>query len=220
MRRLVQPWRRWPLAGAAAPPLVSCHGWFRQCLDQCLDGCGPAFPVGAVGLSGDGLDELLPEWFPVAAERLLDDRCRQREYCALPGCVEGQLAVSAGQVQVRQAQFPGHRRATPIIESRVTSPASSASVMPQSPAGARAGRGSAPRRRSPTPGSGHRRAAGSPSRPATCGVPGPSGPATGGPCTRTAPGCMASAEMAPRGSPPAAFASASACCQHSRNSRS
>jgi hypothetical protein len=31
----------------------------------------------------------VPEWFPVAAERVLDDRGRQREHGALPGGVEG-----------------------------------------------------------------------------------------------------------------------------------
>ena len=62
-------------------------------------------------------------------------RRREAEDRALPGCVEDQLAVPAGQVQVRQAQRGAHRRATPIIESRVTSPASSASVNPAVPAG-------------------------------------------------------------------------------------
>ena len=81
------------------------------------------------------LDELLPEWFSVAAERVIDDCGREREHPALPRCVEGQLPVPPGQVQVRQAQLPAHRRATPIIESRVTSPASSGSVMPSVPGG-------------------------------------------------------------------------------------
>ena len=77
--------------------------------------------------------------FPVAAEGVLDDRGRQREHDALPGCVEGQLAVAAGQVQSGQGQWSGHSRATPIIESRVTRAASSASVMP-SVAGGRWGK--------------------------------------------------------------------------------
>jgi hypothetical protein len=100
---------------------------------------GPAFPVGAFRLGGDSLDELLPERFPVAAEGMLDDRRRQREHGALPGRVEGQFAVAAGQVQPGQAQWGGHSLATPIIESRVTRAASSASVMP-SVAGGRWGK--------------------------------------------------------------------------------
>src|SRR6202023_1453806 len=100
---------------------------------------GPAFPVGTAGLGRYGLDELAPERFPVAAERVLDDRGGEREHRALPGCLEGQLAVPAGQVHPRQAQLRAHSRATPIIESRVTSPASSASVMPSVPGG-RSGR--------------------------------------------------------------------------------
>jgi L,D-peptidoglycan transpeptidase YkuD (ErfK/YbiS/YcfS/YnhG family) len=101
----------------------------RQGLHQCFEGRGPAFPVGAARLGRDGRDELVPERFPVAAERVLDDRGRQREYRALPGRVESQLPVAARQVQVLQAQLRVHSRATPIIESLVTSPASSASVI-------------------------------------------------------------------------------------------
>ena len=81
-------------------------------------------------MGSDGCDKQLPERFPIAAARVLDDRCCQRENGALPGCVEGRLAVAAGQVQSGQGQWSGHSRATPIIESRVTRPASSASVMP------------------------------------------------------------------------------------------
>ena len=49
--------------------------------------------------------------------------------------VEGQLAVAAGQVQIREDQLGAHSRATPIIESRVTRAASSASVLPSVPCG-------------------------------------------------------------------------------------
>ena len=81
-------------------------------------------------MGSDGCDKQLPERFPIAAARVLDDRCCQRENGALPGCIEGQLPVAAGQVQIRKAQRGAHNVATPIIESRVTRPASSASVMP------------------------------------------------------------------------------------------
>jgi hypothetical protein len=87
-------------------------------------------PVGGSRGRPRWLDELLPERFPVTAVGVLDDRGRHREHRALPGCVEDQLPVAAGPVQIRQAQRGAHRRATPIIESRVTSPANSASVMP------------------------------------------------------------------------------------------
>ena len=127
---------RWPsLEIATAVILLAHHEHAVPAVLERLERGGPAFPVWAAGLGGYGLDELLPEWFPVAAERVIDNRGREGEHPALPGCVEGQLAVPAGQVQLLQAQLPAHRRATPIIESRVTSPASSASVMASVPGG-------------------------------------------------------------------------------------
>ena len=153
--------------GRGAPGRVwSGHGSSGQGGHERFERGGPALPAGAARSGGDGLDELLPERFPVAAEGVLDDRGRQREHNALPGRVEGQLAVTAGQVQPGQAQRGGDSRATPIIESRVTRAAGSAPVMPSVAAGAGARRGSRPRRRSPTTGSPPPRAAGSPSRPA------------------------------------------------------
>ena len=77
-RPVLAPYRRIRHASLVAPGRVaSCHGWlwFRQDLDERLEGCGPAFPVGAVGLSGDGRDELPSKWFSVATECVLDDRC-------------------------------------------------------------------------------------------------------------------------------------------------
>jgi magnesium transporter len=115
--------------------VASGRGSFGQGLHERFECGGPAFPVGTAGFGGDGCDELLPERFPVAAERMLDDRGCQREHGALPGCVESQLAVAAGQVQVGKAQRGAHSRATPIIESRVTRPASSTSVIPPVPGG-------------------------------------------------------------------------------------
>src|SRR5215469_423827 len=123
-----------PLFGAACRGHV-WSGLLGQGLHQCFECGGPAFPVGAAGFGGDSRDELLPERFPVAAERVLDRRSCERENGALPGCVERQLAVAAGQVQVRKAQRGAHSRATPIIESRVTRPVSSASVKPPLPGG-------------------------------------------------------------------------------------
>jgi len=72
----------------------------RQALDQRLERSCPALPVRAVGFGRDGLNELLAERFPVTAERVIDDCGRECEYRALPWCVESQLAVSAGQVQL------------------------------------------------------------------------------------------------------------------------
>ncbi len=110
-------------------------GAVRQDFHQRVERGGPAFPVRAAGFVRNGLDELAPEGFPVAAERVIDDRGRQREHCALPGSVEGQFPVPPGQIHFRQAQLCSHRRATPIIESRVTSPARSASVIRPVPGG-------------------------------------------------------------------------------------
>src|SRR6516225_6287 len=115
--------------------VASGCGLFGQGPHECFECGGPAFPVVAAGFGGDGCDELLPERFPVAAERVLDDRGCEREHGALPGCIESQFPVASGKVQVRKAQRGAHSRATPIIESRVTRPASSASVMPSLPGG-------------------------------------------------------------------------------------
>src|ERR1700749_4479965 len=78
-----------------------------------------------------------PSSFPSrgAPERVLEDRARQREHRALPGCAEGKLAVAAGQVQVLQAQRRAHSRDTPIIEAPVTRPARSAPAPSPAPAG-------------------------------------------------------------------------------------
>lgn len=72
---------------------------FGQGLHECLERGGPALPVRASGVVGDGHDELLPEWLPVAAQRVLGDRGREREHGALPGRVEGEFTAAAGQVQ-------------------------------------------------------------------------------------------------------------------------
>jgi hypothetical protein len=55
-----------------------------------------SFPTRGGRVGGDGCDELLPEGFPVAIKRIFDDFGRGREHGALPGRVEGQLAVAAG----------------------------------------------------------------------------------------------------------------------------
>src|SRR5205807_8091749 len=93
-----------------------------------------AVPVGTLGIVGDGSDEALAEGLSVAVEAGVDHRGGQPEDPGLPRGLEDQLAVApgrrggAGDVQL-------HKRATPIIESRVTRPAGSSSERSSVPFG-------------------------------------------------------------------------------------
>ena len=105
--------------------------------DELLEGGRPAVPVLALRLGRDRGDELLTERFAIALEARLDDGGRETEHARLPRRVEDELPVAAwgsrGAVDVQQIGF--QRRATPIIESRVTSAASSSSDNDSVPAG-------------------------------------------------------------------------------------
>lgn len=104
-----------------------------------LEGRGPRLVIRTARVRGDGRDELLAEVFPLQTESL-DERDGHRQCSAFPRRGEDQLAVVAGErglsLHVRDRGVEcAHRRATPIIESRVTSSASSASVLLSVPAG-------------------------------------------------------------------------------------
>ena len=76
------------------------------------------------------------------------------------GASKASSPLRRGRSRSGEAQRRAHRRATPIIESRVTSPASSVLGQTLGPRpAARAAPGNGPRPRSPTPGSRRRRAA-------------------------------------------------------------
>ena len=97
----------------------------------------PAVPVRAIRLGCDRRDELPAKRLPIAVEARLDDRCAEAEHPRLPRRLEDEFTVpsrrSGGTVDVEQLGV--HSRATPIIESRVTSAASSSSDRPSVPAG-------------------------------------------------------------------------------------
>ena len=97
----------------------------------------PAVPVGAVGLGRDRGNQLLPERLAVAVEAGFDDGGAQAEHPGLPRGLEDELTVAAwrgrGPLDIQEVCL--HSRATPIIESRVTTSASSVSDSPSVPAG-------------------------------------------------------------------------------------
>ena len=102
-----------------------------------LKGDRPAVPVGAVRLGRDRGYQLLPERLAVAVEAGFDDGGAQAENPGLPRGLEDELTVAAwrghGPLDIQEVCL--HSRATPIIESRVTTSASSASDSPSMPAG-------------------------------------------------------------------------------------
>ena len=81
--------------------------------------------------------QVLAERFAVAGEAGLDDGGTEPEHPGLPGRLEDKLTVAPwwGSDTLDVEQVAPHRRATPIIESRVTSPASSSSLRSSVPAG-------------------------------------------------------------------------------------
>src|SRR5205823_5960349 len=108
--------------------------------DEVFEGEGAAVPVRATGVIADDGDQPLAKWLAVAAEARLDDGSGQTENPGLPRSVEDELAVAprrgGGAVDVKLQRHRGaHNLATPIIESRVTSAASSSSVRPSVPGG-------------------------------------------------------------------------------------
>src|SRR5205085_9328751 len=104
--------------------------------DQALERNRPAVPVRAFRLGRDRHDEVLAKRFPITVEARLDDRGAQAEHARLPRRLEDEFAVparrSGGTVYVEQLGV--HSRATPIIESRVTTSARASSDRPPVPA--------------------------------------------------------------------------------------
>jgi hypothetical protein len=100
----------------------------------------PRFVIGARRIGVDGGDEALPKLVPVEPAQLYDGE-RHAEDPPLPRRVEDELTVLARECsRTRHLLHLGshertHSRATPIIPSRVTVAASSASVAPPVPAG-------------------------------------------------------------------------------------
>src|SRR5438270_9642693 len=112
--------------------------------DEGLQGDGPALVIRTVGIGGYGLDEVTAEEVP-RQPQALDESHGQGQRPRFPRRREDQLAVvarkGAGAVHEGHVvgQFCSQSRCTPIMESRVTTPASSSSVIPSVPAG-RSGR--------------------------------------------------------------------------------
>src|SRR5207245_1415739 len=104
---------------------------------ELLERNSPAVPVRAVRLGRYRRDQLLAKRLAVTVEARLDDCGTQPEYARLPRRLENELAVasrgSGDTVGVDQVGV--HSLATPIIESRVTSSASSTSDRLSVPSG-------------------------------------------------------------------------------------
>src|SRR5439155_22163981 len=85
-------------------------------------------------------NEPSPKVAPLAPA-LLDQRERHAKHASLPWCVEDELAVLARErgfachAPHLGTHVSAHYRATPIIASRVTAPASSSSLAPSVPGG-------------------------------------------------------------------------------------
>ena len=93
----------------------------------------PAFVIRALRVRGDLVHQPVAELVPWQAE-LVDEGDRDRQRARLPRRIEDELAVVAGQRCVVERRI-GHSRCTPIIESRVTIPASCSSDMSSVPSG-------------------------------------------------------------------------------------
>ncbi len=104
---------------------------------ELLKSDGPTVPIRTIRLGRDRCDEVLAEWFTIALEAGLDDRGAESENARLPWGVEDELAVvarrSGGTIDIGQVGV--HNLVTPIIESRVTSPARASSSNESVPAG-------------------------------------------------------------------------------------
>lgn len=124
---------------AAALEEVRCSVRQASSHAERVERIGEALVVRRLRLSLDGPGEVRPEILP--AEALpLQQRKADPEYPTLPRRLEHQLAVRSGrrvEAVERDAHRTDHSRATPIIESRVTSAASWSSSRSSVPAGRR-----------------------------------------------------------------------------------
>ena len=105
---------------------------------EAVKGGNPAVPVGPLRIVIDGGNQMSTEVVPLAA-CAFDDENGHRQRSRLPWRVERGRAIGAGKGPLGKAGVDQvvrfHGRATPIMESRVTRPASASSDSASVPSG-------------------------------------------------------------------------------------